>query len=278
MQTTTVGELGPKLPIGFLKDGVLDKEFDVRPYIARIDRHLNLWREANEGKHIGYLVAKFVSMITSKVQGTAWVLTPDGDSSLELEYQVHEWWNADVMYIYFWSRIAALGEKCEVPYACLSTKCGDTGFLTTDLKSTEVVTLDNVKELENVIALTDGFTLRDKKTKVRSLRVQPIKFRAITLPGTGTEGAEGMGYNHLREAVVGVGELREHYALADDEIDQISKKDMLLINVKAGKVNAGLKLKTTVNCPKCDRPIVDALDWSFETFFGSSVPLGDLML
>jgi hypothetical protein len=278
MFTTTVGELGPKLPIGFLKDKTLLKDFDVRPYVARVDRHLNLWREANEGKHVGYLVAKYVSMITAKVNAELWVLAPDGDSTPELEAQVHEWWNADVMYVYFWSRIRSLGEKAEVPYACLSGKCGSRGLLTFDLRTTEVTVVESAKELERSIPLLDGFMLRDKKTRVAKLRIQPIKFKAIVLPGSSLEGAESMGYNHLREAVIGVNDSKEHYPLSDDEIDEITKRDMLLVNKQAGLVSAGLKLRTTVECPKCSRPIVDALDWSFDSFFGSSVPLGDLLI
>jgi hypothetical protein len=93
-----------------------------------------------------------------------------------------------------------------------------------------------------------------------------------------------IGYHHFREAVdqvetnaSGEGKKRFDYVLTNEEIDEIEKIDVLVIDRQADKIAAGPDLRTHLECPKCGIKILNALNWSFDHFFDLSVPMGVLM-
>jgi hypothetical protein len=281
MRTTTLGELGPKLPIGFVKGKTLNKDFTLRPYKSWVDRVLNVWREANEGRSMAALAAKFLSLLVSTAGGEEYTLTAEKDSTAEQELRVYRWYWADVMYAYLFARVKTVGSIIEVPYACPNrfavgaARCDAAGLNRADLNSTEVQVVEDVAELKHWIELRDGFPLRDGKT-AKELCLQPVRFTAQALPGSSVQDINAIGYNHLREAIAeikGVGE----YSMTNSEIDEISKVDALILDRAASKVTAGADMRTHLECPKCGCKIINALNWSLDSFFDSSVPLEALM-
>lgn len=282
MRITTAKDLGTALPIGVVQGKELVKEFTLRPYKSRVDRLMNLWREANEGRHVGYEVAKLVALLVENVGKRAYALTEAGDTTPEQDLRVLDWWFGDVMYVYLRIRIQAVGARMSVPYACphafQGRPCGHRAEAKADLEEVEVRVIESVAELKAWVKLIDGFSLSDEpKIRVSKLRLQPIPFRAFTLPGGSVEGAEAIGYNQIREAVCEVAGAGPEYILTDADLDEVSKRDQLAINRQAGQVTAGPLLRTTITCPRCSAEIVAALDWSYNNFFDHSVPLSELM-
>jgi hypothetical protein len=276
VQLMTIKELGSKLPIGKLTENGrgLKKEFALRPYKGRIDRHISHWRMQHDGEHIARLVSKFVSLLAESVGGEAVEVGPDGDSTAQQELKVQGWYYADVMYMYLYSRIVNISEWIEVPYVC--RRCGETGIAKADLWTTEVRVINSVKQLEQWVELRSGIPLRNGET-ARKLKIRPVKFSSQLMPEAAA-GALAMGYGEFREAVCGVDCLSGHYTLTDDELDEMPKIDSLTIDRQAGRVAAGPDLRTTIKCMKgsCGAPIREAFDWTFDAFFDSSVPLSVL--
>ena len=157
MQTTTIKEQGMRLPIGLPDGGKLVKDFTLRTHNAKVDRLLNIWREANKGQHIGWEVAKYLSLTVASIGGEGLALDARGDSTAEDVNRFLQLCFGDVMYLWIYARIAAVEEMCEVPYAC--PKCGTRAKATVDLWGTEVLAIDSVKEMEAWLELKGGIQL-----------------------------------------------------------------------------------------------------------------------
>jgi len=283
MYTTTIKELGPKLPIGRIQGNTLLKDFSLRPYKSRIDRFMNIWREQNEGQHQALLSAKFLSLVVESFAGEALPLIAEGkekgNSTPEVMLKVLDWYWADAMYVYLYSRITTLSEFIEVPFACPMSKCGFKGMLKPNLLTTEVVVMESPEELFHWVKMRRGFKVNQNKHHVQELKLQPVKFKTLLAPGAVMEGVESLGYNQFRDSIAELKGVDRNYVITDEEIDEIERIDTLMVDRQAGKVSAGPKLRTTLECPKdkCGGRIINALDWSFDSFFDSSVPLGELM-
>lgn len=279
MRTTTIKELGTELPIGFLseKSNQLVKSFSLRPYQSWVDRRMNTWREANQGKPGAWLVAKFLSLIVEEAGGHHFKLDDNKDSSDALLVKILDWNFADVLYMYMWARIQVC-DQIVVTYGCTNVDCSlQSAEKLVDLTSIEVVCAEAPNETKFWVDLRDGFKLANRKV-CRGLELKAIPFRVVLLPGA-SQGSvdDSLGYNQMREVVVNIKGEDAGYILSDAELDEMSKWDQMLINAQAGKITAGLKLRTTLLCDKCKQPIVRALDWSFDHFFDSSIPVQLLM-
>jgi hypothetical protein len=286
MRTITVKELGNNLPIGSVEDGKLVKSFALRPYKSWIDRVMNLWREGNPGAHQGFEVGKLISLVVEDFCVHPRGLTADKDTTAEQDLAVQKWFFGDVMYLYIRTRIAAVGSKLIQPFRC--PVCHHVGTVQYDLNNMEVTVIDDPKELANKIALKDGIKLLTGRTCM-GFTMQPVPFSTLLQPGTGSASANAFGYSHVREAIAGVDCEDGPYTLLDDELDEMTKRDVLLLDRSAGTISAGPSLQTEVLCPNmipdkggdgeaapCNFKIENALDWSYGSFFDSSVPLESL--
>jgi hypothetical protein len=268
MKIVLAKELQSNLPIGTVKGKSLLKDFSIRPFYNYIDRNIDMWKEANEGRNPGFLVAKFVSIILERVGDRSFALTEGKDSSPEQENQVLEMNYADVLYIYIYSRIHSVTEWINVPYVC--EKCSHSGIVKADLLNTEVKTLESVDELNQWYTLKKGIKL-DNGNICKKIMLKPVPFKALILPGA-IEGAVGsIKYQMLRESVVKI-EGSDGYIMSDDEMDRIEKIDMLSLDRQSNKISAGPDVRTRFNCPKCKIRIIDAFNWSYDNFFDYSVP------
>lgn len=279
MKHTTVKELGAELPIGFVseKSNQLVKSFSLRPYKSKVDRQMNIWREANQGKPGAWLIVKFLSLLVEEAGGNYFRLDDKGDSSPELMAKILDWNFSDVIYMHMWARIQVCAQMA-VAYGCPNIDCSLKSAETIiDLTSIEVSCAEKVEECKFWVDFRDGFKLPNRKI-CRKIELRSIPFRAVLLPGGGQGSVDdSLGYNQMREAVSAVDGADDGYILTDEDLDELSKWDQMLINAKAGKVTAGLKMRTTLICDKCKQPIVRALDWSFDHFFDSSIPVKLLM-
>lgn len=274
MRRTTIRELGQQLPIGFQNgDGKLEKAFSIRPYKARIDRHLGHWREANDGRTQAYLVGKFIAMITAQAGPHILSLTKDGDSTDVSELAVSKWAFADVLYVYVWTRIQELDPFLILPFKC--PVCSHFGTAKFDLRDSDVAVAESVEELEHWVDLRKGMELRDGTT-VKRIKLQPITWAALYNIGAGGGQLGSHDYVQIQHSIKAV-EGHDYYTPLVQEIDTLHKIDMLIIDRAANKVSAGLDLETTVNCPKkdedgdvCGFEITRPLDWEFDYFFDTS--------
>jgi hypothetical protein len=59
----------------------------------------------------------------------------------------------------------------------------------------------------------------------------------------------------------------------DRDLDEMDKIDRIRINRITNEVAAGPDMRVRVPCPKCGLEIIDPLNWTFDYFFETSVPL-----
>jgi hypothetical protein len=237
-----------------------------------------IWREANEGKHVAWLVAKFLSLIVEEYGGNFYSLDEKGNSADEFMVKILDWNFADVLYMYFWARIQVHPEMV-IAYGCPNVDCPLTSAeAIIDLNTVEVVCIEDPKDCKFWVQLQEGFRLANKKL-CKKLELRAIPFRTVMASG-GTQGyvEDVLGYAQMREAIVAVDGGGDDYILTDDEIDEMGKLDHLIINAQAGKLSAGLKFRTTIQCDKCKQPIERALDWRFDHFFDVSIPVSRLVI
>jgi len=280
MIVTTVKERGLRLPVGKVVDGHLVQTFTLRPYKSWVDRAMGNWRQANQGRELPYLVAKYLSLVVAEACGRAFSLTDDRDSLPEVELGILEWPMVDVFYAYLMSRISAVTSLVAIPFTCPQCRTEHSN-VTYDLSNMRVECADEIKDIRCVVPLRDGFRLADG-TQATSVTLSPAPWRVMLIPGVLGGGLGTIEYQHLRETIVEVnGESR---MLLESELDDMGKLDRVLIDRKAGGLVSGPSLQTVAECTgerkdgtPCRYVHSRTLVWTFDDFFESSVPEEVLM-
>lgn len=277
MRKTTLGEYGQKLPIGVPNGRTFNKDFSLRTYKSVIDRHLGDWEEKNEGKFssgaakLAGRVPKFLSLICSEYGGVAFPPDDHGDSTPEQELKFYSYFYADVLYAYVFARYL-MDARLEVPFTCDKCKTKQRGIF--DLGSLDVDVMEEGDEVERWVKLSDPFKTRAGKT-VQKVRVRPVLWSAMMQPGVFSGLMSKISYSALKGCIAGVDCMEGDYQLTEKELDVVSRVDVVRINRLAGTVAAGIDLETNVACCKCEHVYVDALNWTFDDFFGSSLPMSE---
>lgn len=279
MYTTTLGELGPQLPIGSIQGGELVKGFELRPFKSRIDRHLGQWKEANgerygTGQLLACQVAKLLSLIVAKYGNDALSIGDDGNSTAAGELAVHKWYFSDVMYLYLFARVHSLGNEMEHPVACPANRCGfKTDAAIFDLNTIDVRVADSTDDLYCWVKLRRPYVLRDGKTKLNQVKLEPVRWATMAKPGVLGGSMAQVAVVTLQDSICAINGNDNEYRMTPDEIDEMQKVDRVVINRQANKVAAGVDLETTIECPKCGMQIANPLDWTYDYFFDASLPL-----
>ena len=279
MNRTTIRDLGQRLPIGIpsAEGSVLAKNFVLRLYKAQIDRHLSLWREANGEKPIAYLVTQYVAMVLRSIGDKAFTVDKDGTPTDETVFDVTQLFFADVMYIYVWSRINELDSYIWKPIKC--PVCGHvTKNAKFDLFDSDVTTVDSVSELEKWVKLRHDLVLRTGH-KTRRVKLRPVRWGVMHHEGLGGDRLDTAGYIQLQHSIAGVDALQSTYNVTEAELDEMRKIDLVTLQRESNSVSAGLDMQTHIVCPgrdkskPCGFEITESLDWTFDSFFGSSFEL-----
>lgn len=279
MRKTTLGEQGQKLPIGVRNGRAFNKDFTLRPYKSFIDRHLGDWDEAAEGKYkagakVAARIPKFLSLICESFGGVAMPLDDKRNSPAESELKFWGYTYADVMYAYIYSRLATLGPDLEVRFTCQNPKCKVQQRAVFDLRTLEVDVLEEGDEYESWVVLKEPIKLRDGKL-ARKVRVHPVLWSSLMQPGVFSGLMSQVSFSALAGCIAGVDAVEGAYQLIPSELDEIGRQDVININRKAGLLAAGIDLETSVDCAACKTTHKDPLNWTFDFFFGSSLPISE---
>lgn len=274
MKTYTLQDLGPRLPIGIPHNGGLQKSFTLRPFKTKIDRHLAKWIKDNADRDPLVLeamkVGKLISLLVSSVGDMAFAVDEKGNSPAEQEAKIYNWFMADVMYLYMYARCQAVGSKMTLPIACPNCKYSTTDAVF-DLNHTEVLVVEDVKQLTKWIKLQDPFLLRDGKTRVNSVKLGPVKWSTYCKPGVLDAEIDTFDPDSLRDSICAINnDDQRAYTMTDAEIDELSKRDFTRINQTTAEVSAGPDIRTVIPCPSCNFPITSPLQWTYDFFFDGS--------
>ncbi len=261
IKETTLKALGQSLPIG-LEDGA-PRAFSFKRWNLRKEKELGEIRKKLPGSNLGDWVSILIGEMATQV-GTH-NLTSLNDAERRL--LVSQMWMQDVLYAYFCLRYWALGNIMKIKMEC---PFHDFEFTWPgDLNTMKVRTVEKIEDLYWSMELEDPFTLRSMECKTLSLG--PVKWSAV-------EQAElGRRVNHGKlKAVMVQASIREingePIAVAENELDEMSKRDLERLVAEIDDHACGPDLSLDVRCPdkKCDRRFVTSLDWSYDTFFSTT--------
>ena len=276
MRKTTLGEYGQKLPIGVMDGGTLNRDFTLRTYKSAIDRHLGNWDEANEGKYqlpatmLAARITKFMTLICESFGGAAIPLDTDGNSGAEHEARFYQYYLEDILYAYVYARMI-MDHRLEISFTC--SECKTTQRRMFDLRTLDVEVVEDGDSIEQWVKLKHPFKTRTGE-QVRKVRVYPASWSAMTQPGVFSGSMSHRNYSALSSCISGIDCVEGDYRLTKKELDELSHVDGITIGRLAGITSSiGIDFRTNIECSKCKSIHTGMLDWTFDYFFGSSLPM-----
>lgn len=276
MKVYKVSELKNHLPIG-IKDehGKWHREFSLRPYKGKIDRLLALWdkeqdslRDKDRRQYELKKVAKHIALMLDRVGDLTFPTDKDGNATPSTELAVLGMNLVDVMYLYIFLRIKALGNELHIPFVC--PNCGHETVLGVDLSQIDVHVPDNPDKAAFWVKLNNPLKVED--TVINSIYIEPMKYASLAHHSNLTVN-NSMDLFALQETVCKVNEHQNGgvpYRLSNRDLDELDKKDILHLTLEASKAKVGPEPVVDVECPKCNHETKDILDWSHTFFFEQS--------
>lgn len=276
MKIFKVSELKNYLPIG-IKDenGKWHREFSLRPYKGKTDRLLALWdkeqeslKDKDQRQYEIKKVAKHIALMLERVGDLTFPTDKDGNALPSTELAVLGMNLADVMYLYIYLRIKALGNDLTIPFVCPS--CGHRTGVSIDMTQIEVHVPEKPEQAAFWVKLSSPLVVKDNFT-INSFYIEPLKFHSLANHSNLTVN-NSMDLFALQETVTKVNEHQggTSYHLSDSELDELDKKDILHLTAEASKCKVGPEPVVDVECPKCHTETPNILDWSHTFFFEQS--------
>jgi hypothetical protein len=267
---TTIGEYGDKLPIGILdRDGRLHKDIVCKPWKTRDERELGkkLASDAGMIEHVPLVVANMCSRIGPHNMDTI----PDGEKSVILSTM----YMADVFYAYTLLRTKTMGHRLQLQVSCPRAHCGATFPYTGDLRTTEVMAVEDIDSILRKVDLEDPITIRKKH--VTHFMLAAPKWSVMD-QGKGSINEADIKAYVLQGTIVGINDDQEPVSLTLNEIDELSKRDFEGLQENINKNFLGPKMGLEGKCTPevCERfrhggvEFKLPIDWNYRNFFGGS--------
>jgi hypothetical protein len=267
---TTLGEYGDKLPIGILdKDGVLHKDIVTKPWKTRDERELGKKVAPDTGmvEHVPLVVANMCSRIGPYRMDEI----PDAEKSVILSTM----YMADVFYAYALLRMKSMGHSLRLTVACPRMHCGVRFPYAGDLRTTEVMAVDNIDDILRHYNLEDPIELRKKR--VTHFALAAPKW-SVTEQAKGVTNEADIKAYVLQGTIVGLNDETEPVALTMNELDELSKRDFegAQENINQNYLGPKMGLEGTCTPEVCTKykaggfEFKQPIDWGYKNFFGAS--------
>lgn len=265
---TTLGELGPQLPIGIPdKTGALQKTLDVRKWRMPEEQEIGALRSAHQGKNVG----KYVSALLAKMCTRLGPYTFDDSMKTDDRLlAIAKMSLADALYAYVWLRFKATGPDYPLESQC--PYCRTEFPFKADLSSLEVVTITDVQSAIWEYELHDPIEVRGKTVSKLTLGppgwsvIEAADPQAMAELNTGTVKCRLI-YGSVR-SLDGLGEV----PLAPGELDEIVKYDIEELSRLMDERVVGPVMQIEGRCPSptCKRKFQIPIEWTTEDFFSTS--------
>lgn len=257
----TLAEQGPSLPLGFPGvDG--PRDMVVRPWRTKEEREIAKLKKPKMG--MGEHVSLVLTHMFSRVGPHVW----DDDVKIPTrKVQLGSMYLADVLYMYLWLRIQAMGKTLKMDLTC--PFCNHKFRFAGDLETVEVRGASRAEVLRRKYDLIHPIELRKKKVTSVAF-TGPLWHHAANIP----EGAEeGLGkIIVVQSSIVGLNDEPEAVALGDHEVDELSKLDLEAIATLINEDFFGPKMVIETECAKesCGKTLTAPIDWRYDRFFTTS--------
>jgi hypothetical protein len=270
LKTTTVAELGMRLPIGLAgSTGGLSKDLVLRRWTFKEERALGRLRSEHETATL----PEYVNMVCGTVASRLGAVDLDKLDTAARRMIVSTMYMADVWYTYVRARIEAIGPELKLDFKC--PRCKNDIKWAGDLLTAEVRTLDSPAEGEWEVQLKHP--LQARGMTIAGFRLGQMRWTALEQGGSDV-GPNDQGASKLMVimgSIIGfMDEAGKPTAgqLIESELEQLSKIDIERLCTSVDEHSAGPDLSMKLKCPhaRCKHDIVMPLDWRYDSFFGVS--------
>jgi hypothetical protein len=263
-KTTTLAELGPRLPIGVAApDGTLSKELECRDWRGREEREVDRLKRKSRQK--GDFISRLLGYMFTRI-GPHEVATLQ---TAEVHSAISKLWRADAMYMYVWLRTQCIGHDLDLELTC--RQCGFRVPWQGDLRTLEIRTTESLEPLEWTYELVKPFELRGETVETLTLRPNRWMFFEELVRRAMAEGDSGVvSVDLIRDAIVGVNGAKETRALVASDLDLMTKRDLEALSSAIDKRELGPDLSITETCPRCNLQFQTSMDWGYASFFSIS--------
>lgn len=259
---TTLAERGPVLPIGIAgTSGQLLRDITTRPWKTKDERALGRMKKPKMSMAV--YVATVVGYMCSRLGPHEW---PQDKPIPERVVAINQMYMGDVFFAYVWLRREVIGNELHMNITCPG--CGKGFKFEGDLGSTQVQCVHDLNGLDWTYTLKDPITIRKKE--VTSFRLRAPKWGALNLPEGEALNEATAKITTIRSSIVGINDDANEVQLNDDEMDELTKRDLEGIADKLGNDYVGPRMVVEGECPRCDAAFKQMIDWSYDAFFTSS--------
>lgn len=258
---TTLGELGPNMPMGIEAGGEFVKGFDSRPWKMREERALGKWLEENKAESVGNFIAHLLGTLMTQVGPFSW---GPNTSDAEKTLAISQMYTGDVLYLYAYTRQLALGNLLPATLQC--PLCETQNKRELDLDGLDVRVMTDPAKLIQPCELQDGLVINGELRKLLKIR-PPLWQTAMS-----ASNAEGSSFERsialIKDCVCGAEGIEDGtpFVIMDSDIDELSKLDSLLIE-EAIEGTAGPQFITELKCSRCKRVTKQEIDYRYQSFF-----------
>jgi hypothetical protein len=272
----TLKELGARLPLGMadIASGDLFRALSMRRWTLKTEKQLGKLRDEHRreghGRFVSMVVASLYEKLGNLVLGD---LSEGGTGSKASRSHWHgalgaisQMWFGDVLYAWIWLRRQIIGPHLDMQLQC--THCRSLVAMQADLDTLDVRTVDKLADAYWKYTLQVPFEVRGKL--VEQLEVGPARWHVMEAESKNADvdlGAlkSSIIFSSIR-SVVG----QEEIALVESEIENMDKVDVETLTSAIDATAVGPDMKIEAYCSKCRTDFEQALQWSYDRFFGVS--------
>lgn len=261
----TLADVGRRLPLGYRdQTEKLHREFEIVEWDWDVEEELGELAEKNQDMKMGVYISEIVGRGLKSLGELDFTKLRRSQRRLVVSQLYH----ADVLFVYAWIRIAALGKnlklekfKCE---SCQFEHVGVAGDLTTlrvkihrgeDVPTTEV-------ELER------GF--RYGKSEVRRVRVGPMKWAFMETSDVSTlTNPAKLRIATLRYGVVGVEGVENGapVVITREHAREMGPGSVNRLVAAVNEVGGGILFEIDGECVRCRAKFSQTINWVYDSFF-----------
>lgn len=266
MNEVTLREQGAKLPIGILgDDGVaLQKEFTIKRWTAKQERELGRLRQEGKSLSMPEHIALVLAVLCERIGPYDFTQMK---KLAEKQLAVSQMFSGDVFYVYSYIRCHTLGSTLAFNVVC--PVCGREYSSETDLMDMTNTVAENLDETLWEYNLLEPFTFREVEAK--TLKIGPTYWSSLEKAEVeGSLDIEGGKMAMILGSIRGIKEFPVDVVPVIEELDDMGKRDIVGIVDKMNDSHFGPDMRLITACPKCFTDNVQPINWSYQSFFGSS--------
>jgi len=241
---TTIKEYGYRLPIGIINHDKLEKNFEGYPWTLKREKEL---AQSNNIRGAG-AITEIVTALTKSIGHYDFETMKFKEKRAVIE----RLFLADILYMFLRYRIDGISQYAEFQISCPA--CGTSFPFMADLETTPVEPIEKIKDIYHTIELRNGIQIGQKLRK--RFVVQPLPWRAFlkTKPGIYSYSIASIEHSIVKEA-------DENIPVTPGMLQDMTKRDMLLVqDVVSNKLSA-LDLSIEAKCMECQESFPAAIDW-----------------